>query len=86
MEPRVKIINRNIAKSKNCRCRYNNPKDFDILEININHNGVLYTYKVESQCLSTAKDSIHFYPEIDVNGNLKVRWSGDIEGYIKRVK
>lgn len=86
MEPRVKFINRKIAKSQNCRCKYNNPEDFDILVVNINYNGVISSYVVESKYLSKEKDSIHFYPNITPQGELQVTWSSDVEEHIKLVK
>jgi hypothetical protein len=79
MEPRVKFINRNIAKSEKCRCRYNNPEKFDFLVVNINYNEVRYSYVVESKYLSKEKHSIFFYPNITPQGELQVMWSSDVE-------
>ena len=86
MEPRVKVVNRNIARSRNCRCKYNNPKDFDFLLVNINYNGKISSYYIESEYLSSSKDSIHFYPEINEDGQLSISWSRDVEGHMKKVR
>lgn len=84
MEKRTKFVNRNIKGSKNCRCRYGDASSFDVLQVNITCNGKTESYQVDAAFLSKDTDSIHFYPSFE-NGRLKLRWSGDVEGHIRKV-
>ena len=84
MTRQIKIINRNIARSKKCRCRYDNPIDFDVLQVNITYNAKTSSYQIDSNHLSSDKDSIYFYPSTE-NGCLEIQWNKEIADYIHRV-
>ncbi len=84
MAVQIKTINRNIAKSEKCRCKYGKSIKFDILQVNITYNGKTSSYQIESENLSTDKDSIYFYPTID-NGCLYIKWNEGIANYIHRI-
>ena len=84
MENRIKIINRRIAKSEKCRCKYGIPITFDILQVNINYNGTITSYQIEAEKLSLQKDSIYFYPSI-ANGKLNIKWNKEVEEYIRKL-
>ena len=80
----IKTVNRNIAKSENCRCKYGKPIKFDILQVNITYNGETLSYQVDAKHLSPDKDSIYFYPSVE-NGCLHIEWNKDIANYIRRL-
>lgn len=84
MAVRIKTINRNIAKSEKCRCKYGKSVEFDILQVNITYNGKTSSYQIESEHLSPDKNSINFYPKID-NGCLDIKWNEEIANYIHRI-
>lgn len=84
MPQRIKTINRNIANSKKCRCKYDEPTKFDILRVNISFNGETVSYQVDSKDLSPNKDSIYFYPSIN-NGSLEIQWNKEIADHIYRI-
>ncbi|KGN87413.1 hypothetical protein HQ46_06270 [Porphyromonas gulae] len=78
------VRNRRIAKSKNCRVKYGNPKDFKTLQVRITHEDTVYTYEIDSEKLSVEKDSIHFYPKV-ISGELFIRWDQETEENIKLI-
>lgn len=81
---KIKTVNRNIALSKNCRCKYGDASMFDILQVNINFNGNVESWQVEAKHLSTNKDSIHFYPFIN-EGKLTIKWDNGVSSYIHKL-
>lgn len=84
MELQIKTVNRNIAKSEKCRCKYGKPIRFDVLKVNITYNGEITSYQIDSKHLSPDKDSIYFYPSI-VNGRLEIQWNKEITDFIHRI-
>lgn len=80
----IKTVNRTIAASNNCRCKYGDASKFDILQVNINFNGNVESWQVESKYLSKNKDSIHFYPSI-IDGKLSIRWDNGVTSYIHKI-
>jgi hypothetical protein len=80
----IKTVNRNIAISKNCRCKYGKLIKFDILQINITYNGDTSSYQVDAKHLSPDKDSIYFYPSIE-NRQLEIQWNKDVVDCIHRI-
>ncbi|MBR5061445.1 MAG: hypothetical protein IKX24_04795 [Prevotella sp.] len=85
MASKIKVVNRNIANSDNCRCKYGKPISFDILQVNISYNGETLTYQIDSKYLSHDKDSIYFYPSIK-NGILDIQWNKEVADYIHRIR
>ncbi len=81
----IKTVNRNIAKSKNCRCKYGDASMFDILQVNINYNENVERWQIESKYLSMNKDSIHFYPSIS-DGKLFIKWNNEVSPYIHKIQ
>ncbi len=79
----ILVRNRRIAKSKNCRVKYGNPKDFKTLQVRITHEDKVYTYEIDSEKLSVEKDSIHFYPKVE-SGELSIWWDQETEKNIKQ--
>ena len=84
MALQIKIVNRNIGKSENCRCKYGKPIEFDILQVNITYKGETLCYQVDAKHLSPDKDSVYFYPSIE-NGHLVIQWNKDIADFIHRI-
>jgi len=84
MESQIKTVNRNIAKSEKCRCKYGKPIRFNILQLNITYNGETSSYQIEAKHLSPDKDSIYFYPSTE-NGCLEIQWNKEVADYIHRV-
>ena len=84
MESQIKTVNRNIAKSEKCRCKYGKPIRFNILQLNITYNGETSSYQIEAKHLSPDKDSIYFYPSIK-NGQLEIQWNKEVADYIHKI-
>lgn len=84
MALQIKIVNRNIRKSENCRCKYGKPIKFDILQVNITYKEETLCYQVDAKHLSPDKDSVYFYPSIE-NGQLVIQWNKDIVDFIHRI-
>ncbi|WP_373813072.1 hypothetical protein [Porphyromonas loveana] len=80
----ILVRNRRIAKSKNCRVKYGNPKDFKTLQVRITHEDKVYTYEIDSEKLSVEKDSIHFYPKVE-SGKLSIQWDQETADNIKLI-
>lgn len=84
MESQIKTVNRNIAKSEKCRCKYGKPIRFNILQLNITYNGETSSCQIEAKHLSPDKDSIYFYPSIK-NGQLEIQWNEEVADYIHKI-
>ncbi len=80
----ILVRNRRIAKSKNCRVKYGNPKDFKTLQVRITHEDKVYTYEIDSEKLSVEKKSIHFYPKVE-SGKLSIQWDQETADNIKLI-
>ncbi len=80
-----KTVKRNIRQSKNCRVKYGNSSEFDVLIVEINDGEKIRKYSIDAKYLSPQKDSIRFYPETK-NGVVTIKWNHEIENYVNEVQ
>lgn len=79
-----KIIRRQIGKSKQCRCKYGLPIDFDELVVEITYEDKVIRYAINAEHLNHEKDSTYFYPKI-VDGQLQIKWCSKVASFMRQV-